>query len=632
MINFKTLKWVNLGSYGDRAFNINFHDAKVWAFVGKNGTGKSTIIDALSFVLYGKPWRKTVKAKLVNNKNKRALKVQIEFETPSGSYKVVRGIKPDIFEIWHNSVQINQDSKSRDFQAYLETEILGLSWEALNQVMIIGKAKYVPFLQLNTEARRAFVESVLDLEIFTAMRKVANADASGLERDFAVAKNSVENIKSLILQCTKTHENYLTIKAESNTQEIAKTESELENVKNNIQLNQNLYEAKLSQSKTLFDTLSIKYREEYSKLKANFDESYAQLKGFGEIVNVASSCLSNKKAERQSKLTEITKLESRIRAMELSKVCITCKRPLENGESDEHINAERENVESLKSEIVVIDKEIAETSKDVNELMTEFENMEIAHTGVNAALLFKTNQRVENDPEIIALNKDSDNFKFLVLENQRNERMLSERLSKQKESMQKMDELIVNSEIELRDNENKLKGLEENLVDIDKVKNALSIVVTMLKDNGIKAVIMRRYITVINKIVNKLLSDMGLFAVFELNETFEDKILTRGFEEMSYHLLSEGEKLRIDMAVLLAWRELCVLTGSASTNLIVLDEILDASLDQEGLDAFMNLLNQNKDLNIVCITHHPTRLDFFIQRQLNFTKVDGYSLATIGDR
>ncbi len=632
MLDFKRIKWVNFGSYGDRAFEMNFADAKVWAFTGKNGAGKSTIIDAISFALYGKPWRKIVKAKLVNNKNKRACRVEIEFVAPTGSYRVVRGIRPDIFEIYRDEVMINQDSKSRDFQSYLENDILGLSWDAMNQVMIIGKAKYVPFLQLTTEARRSFVEGVLQLEIFTAMRRIASQDSTGIEKDLAVASKDVDRLVQIIDQAVQSRENLLRIRQETSQQEIDSIKSSILGT-----------EARLKALETSYDDIQPRIDARVSSVKsglattrAEFSNNLAtakkELDDFSEVVGAARAARDTAIAERATILSDQRNAKELLERLLGSKNCPTCGKPLDNASSDEHVDEARKRIVEIDNALTVVDARLVEVRDDLAVLETTQRSLQDVVAKERTILAQHDMISPSQDSEVVKMTAEASEVKSRLSQEARALGDLVERLGRQERNLKSLDEVIENSNKQIDEYTASLAASRESFSDMGRLQQAMNIVVGMLKDSGIKAVIMRRYISVINTIVNKLLADMGFFAVFELNETFEDKILTRGFEEMSYHSLSEGEKLRIDMAVLLAWRELCVLTGSSSTNLIVLDEILDASLDQEGLDAFMLALNENKDLNIVCITHHPTRFEHYIQRQLTFNKVDGYSVATIGDR
>ena len=625
MIRFESIKWSNFGSYGDVPFEMSFADAKVWAFTGKNGSGKSQLLDAMSFVLYGKPWRKIVKAKLVNNKNKRGLRVELKFNAPSGSYKVVRGIKPDVFEIWRDGSLINQDSKARDYQKTLEEDILGLSWDAFNQVVVVGKATYTPFMQLDTPKRRAFVESVLGLQIFTEMRKLQAADSSELDRKTSAANATLEATRPLIEQSEAALQELMDMKGagvDKEIEELIEAQGLAESHLNDVQAEHVFCEAACRDIEARFKIeradLIAKTEQIAREAKQLLDIVQAEQ---DDVVSKASALLSEQNVVR----AEVKRLTAELSSLDTSTVCPSCGGPIDASQVIAHkaeIEAEiakaREKIASFDAKIAAVDDEKAAARQKTLSASTAWGEAIKAEREAQSV-------GVETVPEWRQAAEKLKEVESEVNTTTRDIREIQTRLVEAERRRDGLDDMIDRAVKTREENAIRLASAEENVAVCDFAGQVMSATSAMLKDTGVKATIVRRYIPTINDLVNRLLVDMGFFAVFSLDENFDDKILSKGFEEMTYNGFSEGEKLRIDMAVLMAWRELCVMTGSSSTNLLIFDEILDASFDQEGLDAFLTALTRQEDLSIVCITHHVDRMDHFVERQIRFEKVDGYS-------
>ena len=625
MILFENIKWSNFCSYGDVPFSVNFRDASVFAFTGKNGSGKSTLLDALSFALYGKPWRKVVKGKLVNNRNKRGARVEVNFSTDKHAYKVVRGIKPDVFEIWRGEELLNQDSKARDYQKALEDEILGLSWEAFNQVVVIGKATYVPFMQLDTPKRRAFVESVLSLQIFSEMKKLLSADSSAVDRDLSAAKATKAATIPLVSQSESSLKTLEEMKS-------AGVSAEIVELKEAVECATSVHEEKdlewsnlMGEVSDLEKSLQEKLDESNAQAEREVVKAKAGLDAFDGEISSAESELNTLKSQDQGVERDISRLRQEIAKLDTREVCPTCGAAMDASQSLKHKKEIEDKITGLEREIASrgpsiassIDK-IAEIRKRRNEASSLWADAIRKEREVKA-------RGFSSWPEYVRLVQDAKNAEAEVKQVKRDIDSMLERIKQAEERAASLDGKIEEAKTKLEANKALLSKYAEDEEALDFASQVMSATQSMLKDTGVKATIVRRYIPVINEIVNKLLADMGFFARFELDENFDDKILSRGFEEMTYNSFSEGEKLRIDMAVLLAWRELCVLTGSSATNLVVFDEILDASFDQEGLDAFMTAMVERDELHLIVITHHPERLDHFVEKRIGFHKVDGYS-------
>ena len=598
MIDFDRIKFSNLGSYGDVPFELCFRDAKVFAFTGVNGSGKSTLLEALAFVLYGKPWRKVPKAKIVNNKNKRGTRVDLWFSDDTDEYQVTRGIKPDLFEIRRNGTLVNQDAKSRDYQKVLEEEILKLSWDAFNQVVIIGKATYVPFMQLDAAKRRSFVESVLGLRVFTDMRDHHRPDVARAEKEqaaavagFNAARPSIDTIKSTLAS-------YDAMKADPNAMSSVDAKAIVDGLRSKL----GAAARECREAEERRDSALMEVKDEIRSATAAIEE---EVTAAGLKYTWATDAQTAANNDRQAvqdfvnaEIRDAERLEKQASGIDTRTACPTCGGPIDASNAQRH-------AEELG-----------------REASREWRAAESRHTAAKA-------RNANNDDRVVAAQREVDTAKARWDEITGDLRMAGTAVETATRRESELDGLIAAANEKLAAAQTRVTALEADVAQSDKTLQVYSVVSTLLKDTGAKATIIRRYVPVINTIVNDLLADMGFFARFELNDEFDDKILSQGFEEMSYNSYSEGEKLRIDMAVLMAWRELCILTGSSATNLMIFDEILDGSFDAAGLDAFMTAMNEKDNLHLICITHHPDRIDHFVERHLAFAKTDGYSGYTL---
>lgn len=629
MIDFDRIKFSNLGSYGDVPFELCFRDAKVFAFTGVNGSGKSTLLEALAFVLYGKPWRKVPKAKIVNNKNKRGTRVDLWFSDDTDEYQVTRGIKPDLFEIRRNGTLVNQDAKSRDYQKVLEEEILKLSWDAFNQVVIIGKATYVPFMQLDAAKRRSFVESVLGLRVFTDMRDHHRADVARAEREqaaavagFNAARPSIDTIKSTLAS-------YDAMKADPNAMSSVDAKAIVDGLRNKL----GAAARACREAEERRDNALMEVKDEIRSATAAIEE---EVTAAGLKYTWATDAQTAANNDRQAvqdfvnaEIRDAERLEKQASGIDTRTACPTCGGPIDASNAQRHAEelgreaaAHRENAGAAQGDLDSATSAADKAKEAVQEASREWRAAESRHTAAKA-------RNANNDDRVVAAQREVDTAKARWDEITGDLRMAETAVETATRRESELDGLIAAANEKLAAAQTRVTALEADVAQSDKTLQVYSVVSTLLKDTGAKATIIRRYVPVINTIVNDLLADMGFFARFELNDEFDDKILSQGFEEMSYNSYSEGEKLRIDMAVLMAWRELCILTGSSATNLMIFDEILDGSFDAAGLDAFMTAMNEKDNLHLICITHHPDRIDHFVERHLAFAKTDGYSGYTL---
>lgn len=624
MINFDRIKFSNLGSYGDVPFELCFRDARVFTFTGANGSGKSTLLEALAFVLYGKPWRKIPKAKLVNNKNKRGTRVEIWFSDDRDEYYVLRGIKPDLFEIRRNGELLNKDAKSADYQKVLEG-ILGLSWDAFNQVVIIGKATYVPFMQLDAAKRRSFVESVLNLRVFSDMRDHHRVEIAGVEKSQAAAKGGYDAALPSVDTLKTTLESYSRMRNDAEMLSAADAKAILDGLRN-----------KLGEAARNTRVAEEAEQTVVAAVRGDILAAAKQLEGAVAEASAAHQAAAAKEAtcgvDRQAVLDFVTaeerdaaRLEKDASRIDTRTTCPTCGGPVDATNAERHANElkakaaeHRANADAARPDLQAATLALDEAKNAVQAASQAWREADRRHAAAKSV-------SPDGDPRVVAAREAVRAAKAAWDEVTGDIRHAEAALEQATKRETELDGLIEAAQARLVEAEGRVAALRNDVETAEKTLQVYSVVTNLLKDTGAKATIIRRYVPVINNIVNDLLADMGFFARFELDDEFEDKIMSQGFEEMSYNSYSEGEKLRIDMAVLLAWRELCILTGSSSTNLMIFDEILDGSFDQAGLDAFMTAMNEKDNLHLICITHHPDRIDHFVERHLAFAKVDGYS-------
>lgn len=571
-LELESVRWQNFNSYGNMWTLVHLNRNPLTVIEGKtgdgksNGAGKSTITDVISFVLFGKPIRKNKKGNIINRTNKKGLLTEISFNIDNVlHYKVIRGLKPDVFDIYENGVLLPRPAKDADHQKYLEDKILRMNFITFTQSIVVSKTLYEPFMQLKTPKRREFVESVLRLKVFSNMSKL-----------------HAENLKRM--------------KAEFNDirYDNDKLEIELENVTENVNSLARVLESSTNEK---YDFISNKIKETDDKINGYVIEHNAFKSQIVEVDNShKTKYTSNHKAlvRLRDKLADT---EDALQKVDLSEnTCTMCGHELSTDHREEHKKTLGEQIEKLKDGIL-----------KVEDLLNELE------------------------PQVKLNDESEEKNKSLKNEMMSIQRLL-QALSTEKKSLQAELSNISVDTSELDTAKEKLYNVsqqkQEKQIELDIITKKLeycNLVATMLKDNGIKASIVEKSIPLINKLINQNLSRFGFFANFELDSEFNEKILMRGFQEASYYDFSEGEKLRIDMAILLAWREITMLQNAMFCNVLFLDEMTDASLDDEGIAIFSNMLTCLKDNNVFVITHKPEKLDNIARSRIIIEKVDGYS-------
>lgn len=539
--------------------------------VGENGAGKSTILDALSFNLFGTPFRNINKPTLLNSINQSDLITECEFEIGPNKYKVVRGIKPNVFEIYVNSKLIDQTAKAKDYQEYLEKHILHYTRKTFRQVVVLGNASFTPFMQLTAADRRAVIEDLLDIEIFSVMNVILKTKLQ------ANRELSLENQYNydLTLQEIKLKTEHISELKKGKQSEIA----EILNKINELDTRMKENDKKSTLLRANVDSL-IKETEPKKELR----DKIAKFMGFQH--NIENNInLFHKKIDFWSNTT----------------TCPTCESTIDPKIAEPKVSQFR--------------TKISESNVGLKKLSSQLDLLNIA-----VAEIVKKETRMSEF-----------NAQFAVLcgETKAMLKMHSD-LTQKYQQLQGEDDTIENQQQQLIDAQNRLIELEKDKNELILQLQYLEIAAQLLKDSGIKTKIIKQYLPIINKLINKYLAEMDFFVNFELDENFKETIKSRHRDEFSYENFSEGEKQRIDMALLLTWREVAKLKNSAATNLLVLDEIFDSSLDGTGVEYLMKILHSLDKCNLFVISHKTDTLQDRFKSVIRFEKQGNYSRIAKG--
>ena len=567
MILFKAIRWQNMLSTGNQFTEVTLDRSKSTLIVGENGAGKSTILDALSFALYGKPFRNINKPQLLNSMTQKNLVVECEFMVGSKHFRVKRGIKPAIFEIYQNGEMINQNSSSRDYQEYLEKSILKLSFKSFGQIVILGSANYLPFMQLPAHSRREVIEDLLDIQIFTTMNNL---------------------LKEKIL---------------ANKSAITDTDYQIDLIENKIELTLK----HINSLKTNNDHL-IRQKEEMIEevngLVCQSERDIAIQSGYLDVAS-AKVAYSEKVSSKRTKLIELeSQLETKIRSLKKeitfyhdNDSCPTCRQGIDHDFKDSVINDRESKQQEVTDALTKIEEEINTINQRINEI-TEV-NKEI--TVINTKITELNSDIRSWNNSIRTLEAEIDNLeKNTTIIDESNEDLSV--LNKQLGVQQKYKEELAN---------------ERQVIEVAGV---------LLKDSGIKTKIIKQYVPIMNKLINKYLAAMDFFVQFELDENFNEKIKSRFRDEFSYASFSEGEKMRIDLALMFTWRAIAKLRNSASTNLLIMDEVFDSSLDVGGTEEFLKILEGlTGDTNTFIISHKGDQLYDKFHSVIKFEKHANFS-------
>ena len=568
MILFKTIRWKNFLSTGNNFTEVDFQKSNTNLIMGSNGSGKSTILDALTFVLYNKPFRKINKPQLVNSVNEKDCLVEIEFSIGSREYKVIRGIKPNIFEIWIDGNVQNQDAAQSDQQKKLEEGILKLNYKSFTQTVILGSATFVPFMQLTSANRRDIVEDLLDIKIFSTMNGILKdrvRSCNEVIREASIRKDMIEDKIEM-------QESFIRDIEKSGKERIDRKEKQVENLHKEVDVIMDENDGK-----------TLKIMDELQPKLENLNNTKKTLKKLNTI-----------KVKLEQKIQNIVEEH---KFFEDNTVCPTCTQPLE---------------EQFRLDKIV---DIQEKSKELNEGYKELEaaiNVEqekdIEFTNCSSEINRLNNDISTNNVRISGINKQIKNLR---------------------KEIQDVADQVSNRNTERET----LKNLKEDLDKTEKERSSqreevsyLDFAHSLMKDGGVKSKIIKKYLPLMNQQINKYLQMMDFYINFSLDEEFKESIRSPIHEDFSYDSFSEGEKMRIDLSLLFTWRDIAKMRNSASTNLLILDEIFDSSLDGAGTDFFTTIIKfVIQDAHVFVISHKTDELMDKFDRIIKFDKVKGFS-------
>ena len=571
MILFKTIRWKNFLSTGNNFTEVDFQKSNTNLIMGSNGSGKSTILDALTFVLYNKPFRKINKPQLVNSVNEKDCLVEIEFSIGSREYKVIRGIKPNVFEIWIDGKVQNQDAAQSDQQKKLEEGILKLNYKSFTQTVILGSATFVPFMQLTSSNRRDIVEDLLDIKIFSTMNGILKdrvRSCNEVIREASIRKDMIEDKIEM-------QESFIKDIEKSGKERIDRKEKQVENLHKEVDIIMDENDEK-----------TLKIMDELQPKLENLNNTKKTLKKLNTI-----------KVKLEQKIQNIVEEH---KFFEDNTVCPTCTQPLE---------------EQFRLDKIV---DIQEKSKELNEGYKELEaaiNVEqekdIEFTNCSSEINRLNNDISTNNVRISGINRQIKNLR---------------------KEIQDVADQVSNRNTERET----LRNLKEDLDKTEKERSSqreevsyLDFAHSLMKDGGVKSKIIKKYLPLMNQQINKYLQMMDFYINFSLDEEFKESIRSPIHEDFSYDSFSEGEKMRIDLSLLFTWRDIAKMRNSASTNLLILDEIFDSSLDGAGTDFFTTIIKfVIQDAHVFVISHKTDELMDKFDRIIKFDKVKGFSKVT----
>ena len=569
MIIFEKVRWKNFLSTGNQFTEIDLNRNETTLIIGENGAGKSTVLDALCFALFGKPFRTISKSQLVNTVNAMETVVEIEFSIASRKYKVIRSIKPNKFEIWQNGKMLNQEANNRDYQKILEQQILKLNYRSFTQVVILGSSTFVPFMQLKARFRREVVEDLLDIKIFSMMNMLLK-----------------QRLKDLVIELQEVEYNY-----KLSSEKITMQESYIKDIKNNagviIGSKQNDYHSN-----------SVSLDEKINDKKVLEENQKVLFESVTDQINVESKDVKLKDI-RSTLIEKKKEKDTMIKFLSENEDCPACEQHIDKDFKDKMIDIKKDESNDILDGLYKMESELDKTKNRLDEISGITSNIQdnsikIAQLNTSIKELEKYQERLSN--EISELEKstvnNSDEEKLKVLKTE-------------------------------------FDGIEKNRKDLKEEKIYKEASRAMLQDTGIKTKIIKQYLPIMNQLINKYLASMEFYVNFSLDENFDETIKSRFRDNFNYASFSEGEKMRIDLALLFTWRAIAKMKNSTNTNLLVLDEIFDSSLDSAGTDEFLKILNTLEGENVFVISHKQDVLVDKFKHTLKFEKNKNFSKMVI---
>ena len=566
MILFQKLRYKNFLSTGNHFTEIDFLRSKSTLIVGQNGAGKSTMLDALAFALFGKPHRNINKPQLINSINNKDCLVEVEFSIGSAQFKVVRGIKPGIFEIWKNDVLMNQSSHAKEYQKILETNILKINHKSFHQVVVLGSSSFVPFMQLQPGHRRDVIEDLLDIGVFSKMNQLLKEETNVLKENLREISYNIDLTKNKV----DTQKKYIA------------------DVSTLTEENRRKYEHRIQESKDNIDDLQA----QNSELSMGLDESIRETEERQSALHDKRQALMLRGQDLQTRSKQIAE---RAMFFDKNESCPTCDQAISDSHKHDILESAKSEAKSLQSQR----REVGTEGSSVEE--------EIGTTvDLLRALRSKVSQLSENNVQISTFQKQIQEYTSYL------EKDVGADLAQANKDLQEIKDTLVD--------------LTNSKMDVNEKYSYNLAIGEMLKDTGIKTKIIKQYLPVMNQLVNQYLQVLDFYVHFDLDEEFRETIRSRHRDAFSYDSFSEGEKQRIDLSLLFTWRQIAKMKNSVSTNLLILDETFDSSLDGEGVENLLKILETlGEDTNIFVISHKGEILDNKFAAKIEFTKEKNFS-------
>ena len=567
MITFETIRWKNFLSTGDQWTEIDFCESPSTLIVGSNGAGKSTMLDALCFALFNKPFRKINRGQLVNSINEKGLKVEVCFSIGKDEYRVFRGAKPNLFEVYKNNKMVDQDAAAKDTQKYLEQSVLKLNYKSFTQVVILGSSTFVPFMQLGASVRREVIEDLLDIQIFSNMNSLlkdrvrsAQSQSNDCGHVLRLTKEKVESQQKLLDSLKEVNHN----RQEEKRKRYNKNSKSIEEVKSN----------------------HIKLQDEILVLQEEVGDVELQRKFVRKL-----------RQGQADKKSELKLIANNLKFFKSHDQCPTCTQSIST-------TFKNNQVDTLTGSGTTLATEIEAFTQDITEAVSVITKIE----ETSAKLYEVRSDATAQEREVVRLEKENLEISKQILELQQS----TPNIDQEKETLQGYLA--------------EYKTTEKDCAEVSQKLDEFQVVSSLLKDSGIKSQIIKKYVPIFNQLINKYLSSMEFFVNFTLDEEFNEVIKSRFRDEFSYASFSEGEKQKIDLALLFTWREVARMKNSVATNLLILDEVFDSSLDSSGTGELLQILKSlGNGTNVFVISHKGDILVDKFLRTLKFEKVNDFS-------